>query len=70
MNPDLEASFGLLDDIARDAATIRIEVDDEYRHAIALVEALPENQPGSDKTWVWRMDRAFREHYKRARRIR
>jgi hypothetical protein len=70
MNPELEASFRLLDDAARDAASIRIEVDEEYRRAITLVEALPENQPGSDKTWVSRTDRAFRQHYKRARRIR
>jgi len=70
MNFELDASFRTLDDAARDAATIRIEVDEEYRRAIALVEALPENQAGSDKTWVWRMDRAFREHYRRARRVR
>jgi hypothetical protein len=27
------------------------------------VEARPDNQSGADKSWVWRMDRAFREHF-------
>jgi hypothetical protein len=49
------------------AASIRIELDAEYLRAIAIAEALPENQSGADKTWVWRMDRAFREHFKRVR---
>jgi hypothetical protein len=60
----------MLDDAAREAASIRIEVDEDYRRAIALVEALPQIQSGSEKTWIWRMDRAFREHYRRAKRIR
>lgn len=49
------------------AKSIRIEVDDDYRRAIALAEALAVNQPGADKTWVWRLEHSFREHYKRAR---
>ena len=70
MDSELEAALRMLDDVAREAASIRIEVDDDYRRAIAIVEALPQNQPGSDKNWVWSMERAFREHYSRARRIR
>ena len=46
---------------------IRIELDAEYLRAIAIAEALPENQSGADKTWVWRMEHAFREHFKRVR---
>ena len=30
----------------------------------------PDNRPGADKTWVERCQRAFREHYAKARRIR
>jgi hypothetical protein len=70
MTPQLEAALRMLDDAARETASIRIEVDEDYRRAIALVETLPQNQSGSDKTWIWRMDRAFREHYRRAKRIR
>ena len=68
MDPELEAALRMLDDVAREAASIRIDVDADYRRAIAIVEALSQNQPGSDKTWVWRMDCAFREYYKRVRR--
>jgi hypothetical protein len=70
MTPELEAALRMLDDAARETASIRIEVDEDYRRAIALVETLPQNQSGSDKTWIWRMDGAFREHYRRAKRIR
>jgi hypothetical protein len=41
-------------------------LDAEYLRAISLVEALTENQPGSDKTWVYRMHEAFREHCRRS----
>ena len=36
--------------------------------AIATVEGLPQNQSGSDKTGVWKMEEAFRNHYRRVRR--
>ena len=42
----------------------------EYLDAIARCEALPENQNGSDKTWVERSRRQFREHYTRAKQVR
>jgi len=67
MNPTLEDGLRALREASEQAASIRIELDDRYLRAIALAEALPENQSGADKTWVWRMDRAFREHYKRAK---
>ena len=68
MDSELEAALRMLDDVAREAASIRIEVDDDYRRAIAIVEALPQNQAGSDKSWVWRMERAFRNYYKHVKR--
>ncbi len=67
MESDLERGLRILDENYEMSKSIRIEVDDEYRRSIAIVEALPQNQSGSDKTWVWRMDAAFREHYKNAR---
>ena len=69
MKPTLEDGLRALDEAAELARSIRIDLDDEYLRAIAWVEALPENQPGADKSWVWRMEAAFREHYHRVRRV-
>jgi len=49
------------------AKSIRIELDDEYLRAIAIVEGLPQNQSGSDKNTVWRLEDAFRNHYRLVR---
>ena len=68
MGPTLEETLRALDEVAEHAKSILIEVDDEYLELIALAEALPENQPGVDKTWVWRFDEAFRDHYRRVTR--
>ena len=67
MDSELEAVFRMLDDAVEQAKSIRIEVDEEYVRAIELAEALPSNQTGADKTWVWKMDAAFRQYYKRVR---
>jgi hypothetical protein len=67
MKPTLEDGLRSLREATEQAASIRIELDDQYLRAIALAEALPQNQSGSDKSWVWRMEHAFREHFKRAR---
>jgi hypothetical protein len=42
----------------------------EYLRAIDEIEALPENQPGADKGWVEKAGCEFRDHYKRAVRVR
>ena len=58
----------MLDEAFEQAKSIRIELDDEYLRLIALVEALPQHQSGADKTWVWRMDSAFRTEMRHVRR--
>ena len=45
-------------------------LSEEYLRHIEIVEALPENQSGTDKTWVERAIRAWNEHYAKAVRIR
>ena len=67
MKLSLEDGLRALREASEQAASIRIDLDDRYLRAIALAEALPENQSGSDKSWVWRMEHAFREHFRRAR---
>jgi hypothetical protein len=45
-------------------------LSEEYLRHIKIVESLPENQSGADKTWVERTYRASMEHYAKARRVR
>jgi hypothetical protein len=52
------------------SASIRIDLDDQYRRAIAAAEALPQNQSGADKTWVWTMLDASRRYFAKAIRVR
>ena len=68
MESDLERGLRILDEAYEQSKSIRIELDDDYRRAIALAESRPENRRGTDKSWVWRMDAAFRDHYRSARR--
>jgi hypothetical protein len=68
MPPTLNDGLRALREATEQAAKICIELDDRYLRAIAIAEALPANQSGADKTWVWRMEEAFRSHYARARR--
>ena len=42
-----------------------VALSDEYLKMIEEVEAAPENQSGSDKTWVWRADRQYRDYFDR-----
>ncbi|MGQ0735059.1 MAG: hypothetical protein ACT4QD_15560 [Acidobacteriota bacterium] len=58
-----------LQEASRQAAQIRIELDDDYLRAIVLVEALPSNQSGTDKSWVWRLVAATRRHYRLPRHV-
>jgi hypothetical protein len=45
-------------------------LSEEYLRHIRIVELLPENQSGADKTWVESAIRAWKEHYANAVRIR
>ena len=68
MKSRLEDGLRVLREATELAKSIRIELDAEYLHAIASVEGLPQNQSGSDKSGVWKMEGAFRDHYRRVRR--
>ena len=45
-------------------------LSETYLAHIARVEALPQNQSGADKSWVWRAVQQDRAHFARARRLR
>lgn len=68
MGVTLEDGLRALRESTELARSIRIELDADYLRAIAVVEALPANQSGSDKTWVWKAEDAFRRHYEHIRR--
>jgi hypothetical protein len=69
MWPTLEDGLRALRESTELARSIRIELDDGYLANIARVEARPENQSGADKSWVWRLDRAFRDMFKQAKYV-
>ena len=69
MGPTLDDGLRALREATEQARSIRIDLDERYLRAIARVEALPSNQSGADKGWVWRTDHAFREHFRRVRRV-
>ena len=53
---------------ARRTPTAPVELDAEYFRLLAYVESLPENASGTDKTWMERARREFREYYESVRR--
>ncbi len=61
MGPTLDDGFRALREATELARDIRIELDDDYLQWIAVIEQRSENQSGSDKTHVWRSERAFRD---------
>jgi hypothetical protein len=67
MPPTLEDGLRALREAAEQAKTIRIDLTDDYLARIEKVEALPQNQSGVDKSWVWRADQEFREVFVKAR---
>lgn len=46
------------------------DLSPRYLACLQILEALPENRSGADKSWVEDALRAFREHYRQARRVR
>jgi hypothetical protein len=68
MKSTLEDGLRALAEATELAKSIRIDLDEDYLRAIALIEALPQNQSGVDKSAIWRMDEAFRAEMKNVRR--
>ncbi len=67
MRPTLEDGLRALREATELAKSIHIELDEDYLANIARVEAHPDNQSGADKSWVFHLDRAFREMFKNAK---
>jgi hypothetical protein len=67
MESTLTDALRALRESTETARNIQTPVDPEFLRLLALVEALPANLNGADKSWIWNADRAFKEHYKRVR---
>lgn len=70
MDPELERALEGLKKAAEFAKSYRFEMTDDYLALIARVEAMPENQSGADKSWVWRLLDSSARFYKSAVRVR
>jgi hypothetical protein len=68
MHPTIDDVLSKLREAAQQAQSIRIELDEIYLRAIAAAEALPQNQSGADKTWVWRTLDSSTRHFAGATR--
>jgi hypothetical protein len=69
MDADTQRALSILDafrKLPKEVGPVTLSKDN-LDH-IARVEALPENQPGADKSWVHRAQANFRRHYQRAQR--
>jgi len=69
-HPDDHKALKVLDSYVGRIKSGPVTLSAEYLLVIARCEALPENQNGSDKTWVERSQRQFREHYAQAKQVR
>jgi hypothetical protein len=67
MEGELEAVLRGLDTAVERAHRYRFELTQEYLALVARIEALPENQPGADKSHVSRDLRAYTETFKSVR---
>lgn len=56
----LERIFGPLRHLRYESGPV--ELSEEYRRLVVQVDALPENQSGSDKSWVERAAREYRRY--------
>ena len=68
MDADTKRALSILDAFAKLPKEVGpVTLSKEYRDHIARVEALSQNQPGADKSWVHRAQANFRRHFQRAR---
>ena len=70
MRPTIDDGLRALREATELAKTIDVELTDDYLGRIAEVEALPQNRPYADKSWVSRLIESSANFYRSARRVR
>ena len=68
MSDDLERVLQGLREAQEFAKSYRFQMTDDYLALLAQVEAMPQNQSGSDKTGIWRGLRGYVETFRHVRR--
>jgi len=69
MDASSEAALRILDELKREGIpTGPVVLSEAYLRAVARLEAQPQYQSGSDKTWVHVAQRRFREYFGHIRR--
>ena len=66
MDPELERVLRGLDEAVEFTKSFRFEMTEDYLALLAQVEAMPQNRPGTDKSWVWRLADSSARLYKDA----
>jgi hypothetical protein len=66
--PTLEDGIRALEQASAFAASFCFDLSPDYLALIATVEALPANRALTDKSRVWKGERAFRDFFAGARR--
>jgi len=64
MDDGLERVLNKLEDAARFAKGYRFELTDDYLASIDALEAMPQNQSGSDKSGIWQALQAYAETFR------
>jgi hypothetical protein len=65
-----QTALRLLDRVERDVrAEGPLVLSDAYLRAIHALEALPENQDGADKSWIWPTYEFCRRHFAQFTRV-
>ena len=59
-----------LHDAVEFAKSYRFEMTEDYLALLAQVEGLPQNCPGVDKSWIWRLIDSSARFYKSAVQVR
>jgi len=66
-----ESALRALDELrAQGVPTGPVTLTPEYLRSLERLEAHPDNEPGTDKTWVSRTIAELRAHYASVRRVR
>lgn len=64
-----EAARMLLDQAVEEAKRTPFVVTDEYMRLVREMENAPWNNPGTDKSWVYKLVERDERHFARARRV-
>jgi hypothetical protein len=72
VDPATREALAAIDRAVSDLRRMReqpVSLTDDYLACVRAVEDLPQNRPGTDKTWLEAAREEFRRHFAAARRV-